>query len=173
MITQKELQQFLDYNLTAGVFIWKGGRRMGKVAGTQTHKGYTQIKIKGKCYRAGRLAILYVDGAFPEDQVDHRNRIRNDDRYDNLICCSQSYNMQNVGVPKNNTTGIRGVGWCNTRNMFTAKIVVNNKFKGLGYFDNKIDAIKARLKGEQKYNRPSNSSAYKYLKNNKLTLKEI
>ena len=166
MITQAELQKILHYNPETGIFTWKTPRMFNKVAGTITSKGYTQIKIKRKCYIASRLAILYMDGAFPEDQVDHDNRIRNDDRYCNLICCNQSYNMQNIGTAKNNSTGIKGVGRCNTTNKYTAKIVVNRKFKGLGYYDKKIDAVKARVAGERKYNRPINSPAYEYLTNN-------
>ena len=165
-LTQAKLKEILHYDPETGIFTWKTKRMFGKVAGTITHKGYTQIKINKKCYCAGRLAILYMEGNFPKDQVDHNNRIRNDDRYSNLTCCNQSFNMQNTRTAKNNLTGIKRVGRCNTRNKYTAKIVIDRKFKGLGQFDNLIDAVKARVDGECKYNRPSDSPAYRYLINN-------
>lgn len=166
-LTQTKLKEILHYDPETGIFTWKTKRMLNRVAGTMTHKGYTQIKINKKCYRAGRLAILYMEGDFPKDQVDHYNGIRDDDRYSNLVCCNQSYNMQKVGTAKNNSTGIKGVGRCNTRNKYTAKIVVNKKFKGLGQFDNLIDAVKARVAGERAYGRPINSPAYQYLISNK------
>jgi hypothetical protein len=170
MLTQTELKKVLCYDPETGIFT---RIKNGKIAGTLTWKGYTQIKVFGKCYRAGRLAILYMEGSFPTNQVDHHNGIRNDDRYINLVCCDQQYNMQKIKTAKNNTTGIKGVGRCNTTNKYTAKIVVNKKFKGLGYYENKIDAVKARFKGERKYNRPLYSPAYNYLLNKGISLKEI
>ncbi len=170
MLTQLELKKILDYDPVTGIFSRKKNK---KIAGTLTWKGYTQIKVLGKCYRAGRLAVLYIEGAFPKNQVDHCNGIRNDDRYTNLVCCDQSYNMQKIRTAKNNTTGIKGVGRCNTKNKYTAKIVVNKKFKCLGYYDTKVEAVKARFKGEREYHRPLDSPAYNYLLNKGTSLKEI
>jgi len=150
-MNQVELKKLLCYNPNTGLFTWRVSRaqiKIGSVAGTITHKGYTQIKIKGKCYRAGRLAILYMEGEFPNGQVDHDNRIRNDDRYCNLVKCFQSYNERNQATPKNNTTsGIKGVG--RNHGKWLARITVCGKFRHLGLYVNKINAVCARYAAEQ------------------------
>jgi hypothetical protein len=50
----------------------------------QNSLGYVQIKISGKLYHAHRLAWLYVYGYMPEKEIDHINRIRDDNRIANL-----------------------------------------------------------------------------------------
>lgn len=173
MITQAELKKVLHYHPKTGLFTWKVHRisnRVGSVAGTHTYKGYTQIKIKGRCYRAGRLAILYMEGEFPEGQVDHLNRVRDDDRYCNLRKCSQSTNMRNIDTARNNTSGVKGVGWCNTHNKWVAKIIVGNKFKWLGYYIHKVDAVCARYAAEQCLELDYFSPARQYLINHQVLL---
>lgn len=82
---------------------------------------------------------------------DHINRNELDNRKSNLRPATFTENAQNRSLFKNNTSGITGVGWHKNTNNWRARITVNNKQICLGYFDNKEDAIKARLRAEQKY----------------------
>ena len=47
-----------------------------------------------------------------------------------------------------NTSGITGVSWKKQRNKWKAYINVNRKQIHLGYFTEKDDAVRARLRGE-------------------------
>ena len=85
-LTQKKLKKILKYNSETGVFTWlvsKSGIKR-KLAGSIDREGYRRIGIEGKNYSASRLVWLYMEGYFPEYQIDHINRIKNDDRWENL-----------------------------------------------------------------------------------------
>jgi citrate synthase len=94
MITQKYLKSILYYSENTGNFIWrvrKSNRtNIGDVAGKLSFCGYVVIKIDGKEYKAHRLAWLYVHGNHPENQIDHANRNREDNRIKNIREATQS-----------------------------------------------------------------------------------
>jgi hypothetical protein len=83
----------------------------------------------------------------PSEEPDHINRIRYDNRKQNLRKCKQQENNMNRGKRVDNTSGVTGVYWSKTSNKWGAKI---ENFH-LGYYANKIMAIKARLKAEKEY----------------------
>lgn len=67
-----------------------------------------------------------------EHQVDHRDRENTlDNRRENLRV-TLTQNAQNIGIPKHNTSGFKGVTWDSGK--WTAQISVNNKRKYLGRF---------------------------------------
>jgi len=79
VLTQEDLREILRYEPDTGDFHWRvrgSGRRMNKPAGRiEKDKGYRQIGIKYKLYKAHRLAWLYVHGYFPENDIHHVNHI--------------------------------------------------------------------------------------------------
>lgn len=81
----------LNYNPATGTFIWRDGLYAGKVAGSIHVKGY---RLKGRKYRAGRLAYLMCVGTWPPDHV---NRVRADDRIVNLRPATNAENRANKG----------------------------------------------------------------------------
>lgn len=83
--------------------------------------------------------------------IDHINRDKKDNRKENLRVCTARENCINRGMLKNNTSGTMGVCFDKSRNKWTATIVINNKNKHLGRYENIEDAIIARLKAELKY----------------------
>lgn len=105
MITQRELKAAVKYNPETGVFT----NHRGKVMGRANEQGYILIGVDGKCYRAHRLAWLYVYGKLPKGNLDHKNRIRADNWIDNLRESSQAENTKNRSMQSNNTTGYTGV----------------------------------------------------------------
>lgn len=82
---------------------------------------------------------------------DHINRNELDNRKQNLRPCSKKENSRNRSLPKNNTSGIIGVGWYEDKNSWRARIEVDGKSIHLGYYAKKDDAIKIRLQAENKY----------------------
>ena len=82
---------------------------------------------------------------------DHKNNNPLDNRKLNLREATQQENCQNNSLSKNNTSGYTGISWNRRDNNWVAYITINNKLKYLGGFNQKKDAIKARLEAEAKY----------------------
>lgn len=82
--------------------------------------------------------------------VDHINHNKLDNRKENLRVCTQKENCRNLSLSSKNTSGVIGVNLDKT-NKWKAIIMVDNKNIVLGYYDNKDDAIKERLKAEVYY----------------------
>jgi hypothetical protein len=93
------LTSVLHYTPETGEFLWNLPRpkiRVGQRAGyKKKNTGYIYIEIDGKSYSAHRLAWFYVTGTFPKKQIDHINRNRSDNRYENLREATNSQNKAN------------------------------------------------------------------------------
>ena len=136
-LTQPRLKKLLHYAPETGVFTWRAKRqrvKVGGVAGTQHPDGYLRIMIDRKRYAAHRLAWLYVHGAWPVDQIDHRNGVRVDNRAANLRAATASQNQHNSKIRKNNTSGMMGACWHKDNQKWVAHITIAGRQKYLGYF---------------------------------------
>lgn len=146
-LTQEYLKSILDYNPETGGFVWKVSPaqcvKAGQVAGSIRRRGYVSIQISGKTYLAHRLVWLYVHGDFPEDQIDHINRIKDDNRLVNLRACTRSENLANQGKNANNSSGHKGVCWHRAEKKWRATIGFEGRLVQLGQFSNKEDAARA------------------------------
>jgi hypothetical protein len=172
-ITQAELKRRLSYNPETGVWVWKAspqpwnvGRRAGYI---DKASGRRRIKIEKKLYPSSRLAWLYMEGYFPEHQVDHINRIRDDDRWCNLRHVSPQCNIRNCGLIPNNKVGVKGIYWNKNEKKWRVHIMISGKAFHLGYFkEHDFDeAVLTRLAAEQclGWNGcDSNSTAMRYAK---------
>lgn len=97
MITWQELHDNLEYR--NGRFWWKfskQGRKLDEPAGSLNGDGYRQINFKGKIYMEHRLVWLYVTGEWPSGFIDHINRDRSDNRFENLREASSRANATNT-----------------------------------------------------------------------------
>ncbi len=97
-MTPEKLKQILRYDPKTGKFFWResgSGRKPDLRAGTRERDGYRRIKIEYKKYREAYLAWLYMTGEGPKDQLDHINRIRDDNRWVNLRAATMKQNNQN------------------------------------------------------------------------------
>ena len=81
---------------------------------------------------------------------DHADRNPLNNRRYNFREATFADNARNRTVQKNNTSKITGVN-ADKDGFWIARIQVNGKRKYLGYFANKDDAIRVRLKAEVKY----------------------
>jgi hypothetical protein len=146
-LTQEELKKNIKHDKN-GVFWWitsKQGRRMNRPAGRVNADGYIQIMIKGKRHYAHRLAWLYHFGVWPENDIDHRNGIRTDNRIENLREATKEQNQQNKGIQSNNKSGYIGVCWDKNRQKWKAQIRINYKNNHLGLFQTPEQAREAYL----------------------------
>lgn len=120
-VSYKVLKDSLNYSPDTGIFTWiidaKSNKiKAGEKAGTKFAQGHIAIGICGKQLYAHRLAWLYMTGKFPNSEIDHINRIKDDNRWCNLRIASSGQQKYNTKKPSNNTSGIKGVhrnnsGW--------------------------------------------------------------
>ena len=137
-ITQQYLKERLHYDPETGVFTWrslpyKNQRKPGDVAGSYNSDGYRVIVLGNRIFGAHRLAWLYMTGKWPPSEMDHINRIRDDNRWCNLRLAERWQNTSNTGVPSNNRAGIKGVRKMNDR--WQARIRHKHVTVHLGTFD--------------------------------------
>jgi hypothetical protein len=139
MISQEKLKELLDYNPDTGIFIWKVRKaiqiRIGDEAGRPDKYGYTRINLDKRQYMAHRLVWLYVYGEWPTGQIDHVNRIKNDNRLNNLRLATGSQNQANKNLSSNNTSGLRGVSWHKASQKWRATLKRKGTQKHIGFFD--------------------------------------
>lgn len=157
-LTQSRLKELLEYSGNDGHFRWRARRgnvAAGSIAGCKHGAGYLKIGIDGRLYLAHRLAWLFVYGRWPEDQIDHINGNKSDNRITNLREASTAENHQNMPTPSNNRSGHIGVHWDRFTGRWMAQIRVAGKTKTLGRFDTVAEAAgayrqaKAKLHGFQ------------------------
>lgn len=111
--------------------------------------GYVSTCIKGKIVYLHRL-ILNADSG---DVIDHIDRDKLNNITENLRLCNKSQNGCNIGLRKNNKSGVTGVFEDSTSGKWIAEITVNNKTIRLGNFISKDKAIKERRLAEKKYHK--------------------
>lgn len=136
MLTQERAKELLDYDPSTGVFTWKVSRRgrnakAGMVAGSISSSGYRMLCLDGKSYSAHRVAWLWWYGKFPENHIDHVNRIKDDNRIGNLLDVTPRENGQNL--PNHSPYGV-GVHKHPDRDLYEVRLKVNGKRRYLGYY---------------------------------------
>ena len=120
-LTQDRLKELLHYCPDLGIFWWKAKpeidgqvkawntRWAGEIAGTRMAEGYGMIRINRRPYYVHRLAWFYMNGEWPPHDIDHRNRRRLDNAFDNLRTATRSQNLVNKKVRSGSRTGMKGV----------------------------------------------------------------
>lgn len=113
MITAERAREAFDYDPVTGVFYWRiqprQGVNVGDVAGTPDSYGYHILRIDRGQFKAHRVAWLYVYGHWPNEQIDHVNGVRSDNRIVNLRLASHSQNRANTKMHADNKCGYKGV----------------------------------------------------------------
>jgi hypothetical protein len=141
-LTQARLRELLNYNPETGEFTRLSGPKPGPIKRKHSSGGYIRIGVDGHTYAANRLAWLYVHGQMParNQEVDHKNRKRDDNRIDNLRLATRSQNQGNSKRPKHNTSGFKGVSREKGAKRWHASISVKGRAVHLGYYDTPEEA---------------------------------
>lgn len=154
-LTQNYIKTLLAYDPLTGVFTWKvirrGTARAGSVAGTLDGHGYLRITLNRKKYLAHRLAWLFVYGAWPEGEIDHRDKIKLNNRIENLRDVTHLVNMQNqtAAFSTNQSTGLIGA-YRLSETKFRSLISVNGKRVHLGFFSTAMLAHCAYIEAKRR-----------------------
>lgn len=142
----EQVRALLDYDLSSGEMVWKISRMRviaGDRAGTTRKDGGRQVYIGSRLYMEHRLIWLWMTGAFPIHEIDHVDRDRSNNRWENLREATRAQNAMNVRIHRDNPIGVKGV--TKRRNRFEARIGIGGKYKYLGIFDTKEEASAAYL----------------------------
>lgn len=112
-------------------------------------KGYvvTNDPETGRIIRFHRL-ILPVKN---KEQVDHIKHKKHDNRKSELRIVTNAQNSMNRIRQPNNTSGITGVYWSDSKQRWCAEIMFDKKKIYIGVYEDIEDAVKARKEAENKY----------------------
>ena len=147
ILTQARLQYLLEYDPSSGIFYWVNPTsnrvQIGAACICHDKHGYVVMRIDSKLYKAHQLVWLYVNGTFAPE-LDHINRIRDDNRVINLRIASRSIQMHNAGMLKNNTSGAKGVSYHKPTHKWHARIWIAGICHSVGYFNTVEEAKKER-----------------------------
>ncbi len=148
-LTGSRLGEMLHYDPITGEFTWLRSVyrvKRGDLAGSFDKDGYVLIKLDQKTYKAHRLAWLYMTGAWPTDEIDHRDLNKSNNAWANLRAATKSQNMGNISVRSNSQTGVKGVQFDGRRGYYYATIIVDRRKRWLGSFPDAASASAAYSK---------------------------
>jgi len=138
-----EIQNYPNY------LIYEDGKVFSKnrnkyIKPQMDYKGYYKVRLYNsgwEDFRVHRLvAIHYIPNPNNLPIVDHINRIRDDNRVENLRWCTSLENTQNQGTRITNKSGFKNIHYEKKSKLWRYKKTINGKCIQK-YFDNKIDAI--------------------------------
>ena len=133
------IERYFKYDSNTGI-ITRSDRKGSN--GSFDKDGYLIIKIKGRQFKSHRLAWFLYYGNFPENNIDHINRNRTDNRIVNLRDVEQKENVENTTRQPHRITGIIGVHFDRTKGL---KKNYTTKYKNKTYrFYTKEEAIEFR-----------------------------
>ena len=149
MITKEEIEVLFSYNKENGVLT---RIKNGKIAGCiDSTTKYVRVKINGKRYQAHKLVWMLHNSASPICDIDHINRVRSDNRIENLRLATRAENCRNTKIRTNNNTGTTGVCFKKGKNKYEVNINVDKKQIFIGAYSSKEAAVSARREAELKY----------------------
>ena len=124
-LTLERLKELMVYDPETGIFTRiitsQGNAFAGHEAGCYHRaSGYRFIQIDGARYKTHRLAWFYHHGVWPENQLDHKDRVRNHNWISNLREATNAQNAMNRPAQADNVLGLKGV--CANGNGFRANI---------------------------------------------------
>jgi len=152
--TPEALARALEiFDYLEGMLFWK--EKTGKKVVIGNRAGcpnptfiYRDVNIDGVRFKEHRVIWAMHNGAWPKLEIDHINHIRDDNKIENLRDITPRLNQLTKPISKNNTSGHKGIRWRKDRNIWQAYSSVASKFKNLGHFISKEEAIIARTNYE-------------------------
>ena len=130
-ITYEFVRATFDYD-PEGFLVWKrslNNQFAGKRAGGVDKKGYWYIQLErfNRKVLAHRLIFLWHKGYTPP-MVDHANRVKTDNRIENLREATPTQQNANKPIDPRNRIAFKGVEYDRGRNRYRA-ILTKNKIK--------------------------------------------
>ena len=141
-INWNEIFEYRDGNLFWKIKIFRSKRNIGDIAGGLRNNNYRQVQYGNKQYMEHRIIWEVYYGPIPEDlEIDHINRIRDDNRLENLRLVSKE--QQQINRIVKDKTGKRGVYFNKISGKYYSQIKVKKVRFNLGYFNTIEEAANA------------------------------
>lgn len=144
-ITHEYLKDNYDY-IETGFLSYKTKSKNGRIGilkGNVAYDGYLRVSIKNTNMSYHRMIWLWHHKTLPK-YIDHINRIKSDNRIENLRETTTSQNMANVEKFKKNPSCVyKGVSFHKKHKRYIAHINYMGKLIHIGYFLDPKDAAKA------------------------------
>lgn len=117
------------------------GKKCGSISSTD---GYVYVKFMQRRILVHRV-IFYLHNGYYPIEIDHINRVRSDNRIENLReATSHSNNLGNQSKQvRAKTSRYKGVCWDKNRNLWAAGIKYEGKRYNLGRYLNEEEAAEA------------------------------
>lgn len=140
----KLAEKRLRYSSNGKLYWVDAGRRgdlVGKEAGVVSKTdGYRYVKIMQKRIPAHRIVFFMHHGYAPAE-IDHKNRIRDDNRIENLREASRLENSRNISTQsKLKSSKYKGVVFDKARGKWMASTKNKGRSVYLGRFDSEVEA---------------------------------
>lgn len=140
-VDHETLLALLSYDPETGIFKWNGSlplvnmgsAKRGGIAGHIDKQGYRYLTILKKVYLAHRIAWFYVHKVWPDNEIDHVNGVRDDNRIANLRVVPHAKNMQNMRAEVKDKSRLPGTSRTPS-GKWQAKIKIDGKLIYLGLF---------------------------------------
>ena len=150
-MTQKDIKATFDYNPDTGVCTWKEYRLKAAPGEPIDERyvysdGYIVISFKGKAQMLHRLIWVWMTGEWPENQIDHLNGDKMDNRWENLRDVTQYQNLCNKSAYAKESPEPPGV--TKKGNKWVAILTVNKTQMKLGSFNSPEKAHNAYLQAK-------------------------
>ena len=156
-LTHARLLEKLHYNPETGAFTRTPPNHKRRI-GRFDKNGYITIAVDRVKHQAHRLAWLYMTGSHPSDDllIDHINRIKDDNRWENLREATPSQNCRNREYGARSSqgrgaSGTHGVYWDGRKNRWHVQMECRGKFFYGGYHETleaaqkDAETVRARL----------------------------
>ncbi len=150
--SQAELKAVFWYDRKSGNLFRRLTRgAAARYAGCVSKKGYRIICLNYTQYYAHRLVWILHKGDIPDGlQIDHRNRVKHDNRIGNLRLGTGSQNQHNRTKSANNKSGFKGVFLNGQRKLWQAGLKLKGKYIYIGMFKSKEEARDAHQAAARK-----------------------
>ncbi len=142
LLTREKVRELFFYEPSTGWLINRVNRNpramRGTVAGSLDGKGYLHIQIDKVIYRVHQLVWLYHFGFIPK-MMDHKNRVRIDNRIENTRATTWAKNNANRSKNKNSVSRFKGVS-VSSHGKWQAQTKVQGNPHHLGCYDTEEEA---------------------------------
>ncbi len=137
----EELHRLFAYEPETGVLTWKikPGKNMlaGSAAGSVTSNGYLSVCINYQRTLVHRVCYAMHHGHWPKGLVDHGplSPVKTDNRAANLRLADKAQNAHNSKVPRNNTSGFKGVAFHPLSGLWMGRLQIRGKSHAAYFHD--------------------------------------
>lgn len=146
------VSSLLRYESETGKIFWRtdrGRAKAGQEAGNKKRDGYRSVVVNYRSCQSHLLAWLLHHGTWPNQDIDHINGVKDDNRIANLREVTKSENGQNQHRANSaNKTGFLGVSRHHSK--FVATIKLNGKQHRIGRFDTAEAAHQAYIAAKRR-----------------------